>query len=450
MLLMLYCILFLAYFSSLFYDSFYLQYGIGILAILSWIFSFKNSYKLFRIISIIFMVIGLVFFVLKDISLMRIPLFMTSTITMLAILFVLPFINSVIIIGRYDRNVNKLLNSRVKSLSELYFRSSLVSFLLGSILNLATIPLIDSVLKKNLKDYPIKLRNKFISSSLLRGYALCLIWSPMEILVAISIETTETTYLEILPWLLFCAFTLLMIDWFSGQRFNEYKLDDQSNQIIQIDSKIYRKIIQLIIYLIAFITVIIFANKYLNLGFLATVSIVILPYSLIWALSIKRFKSYIKYTIPMWKARTLGLNSYIVLFISVGFFTTTLSYTGYLAYVQKPIELLSNIPIALFFTIQFLFLGFAMIGFHPLVTISLLAVILEGIPTEIISPVSLAIVLITSGLSTVMAGPYNVSVSLMGTLLQVNPYRISLWNIRYALLFSTIGSLTALVTLYIF
>jgi len=103
-------------------------------------------------------------------------------------------------------------------------------------------------------------------------------------------------------------------------------------------------------------------------------------------------------------------------------------------------------PLLLFVTIQFLFLLLAMIGFHPIVTISLLGSVLH-IVLETMNPLSIAIVLAISGLTTVTAGPFNVSVSLTGNLLQINPYQVSWSNLGYALLFGSVGSLIGLFLL---
>lgn len=46
-----------------------------------------------------------------------------------------------------------------------------------------------------------------------------------------------------------------------------------------------------------------------------------------------------------------------------------------------------------------------------------------------------------------MAGPYNITVSLTGSLLHQNPYRVSFWNIGFAFLYSSMGTMIALLML---
>ena len=449
-MLYLYSALILTYFISLFVQAISLTYLIGLLAIMSWILSLPGANRLFQTVGVSFMVIGLGTYLFLQKPILDIPLYMTSTVPLLAIFYVLPFINSVIIVGRYDKNVNKLLKVRVEHLGQLYYRGSLASFLLGTFLNIATVPLIQTVLSKNLKDKAAHLRNIFISRVMLRAYALSLAWSPMEILVAISVDITGASYLMLLPWLLLFSLSLLILDWLIGWRFRSYpvvqKLQDDGRPQ-KIEPRVIRRIGSLLFYLAMFIGSVVVVTRVLHISFLAAVTLVIVPYSVLWAVSINRIRVYLRYSIPMWKTRTLSLKSYMVLFLSVGLFTGVLNETSLIGYVQGPIARFAETPILLFLLIQCLFLGLAMIGFHPLVTISILGGILQPV-VGFIDPISMAIVLISSGLSTVMAGPYNITVSLTANLLNVSPYTISWWNLAFAFLFSGMGSLLALLLLY--
>lgn len=444
MRLFLYNALILSYFVYIFWETQALTYWIGILAILCILISFKGAARLHQAAGCIFLIVGLGLFWVLQKPLYDLPLYMTSTVTIMAIFYVLPFINSIIVVGRYDRNVSKLLKSKIVHLGQLYYRGSLVSFLLGTFLNIATFPLVESVMQKNLKNQSEKLKKIFISRLALRGYALSLVISPMEILVAMSIDMAKIEYLSFLPWLVSFAFILLLLDWLLGWKYRVYNLEKGNiEEEANLSKDTISKTLMLFVYLALFITTVVMANQWLQLGFIATVSLIIVPYSFLWALSIGRFRAYLSYSIPIWKKRTMGLNSYMFLFLSVSLFTSTLNQTHFINYIHDPVEKLAETPILLFAAIQVLFLLLGMMGFHPIVTMSILVGILHPL-TAMVNPMSLALVLTTSGLSTAIAGPFNISVSLAGSLLQVNPYQISWWNLRYALLFSSIGSLMAL------
>lgn len=449
MMLLLYSSLVALYMLNVFVQSQELNYIVGILAILSLMFSFKAAKGLYKISGFLFLVIGAALYPFIERPLHHVPFLMTSTVIIVTIILVLPFINSIIIVGRYDQSVNRLLKAKTNHLGQLYYRGSFVSFLLGSFLNIGTLPLVHHVLEKNLKEKTKRLRSVFISRSMLRGYALCLVWSPMEVLVALSIDMTGVNYLTVLPWLLLVSFLLLLADWGIGWRYKRYALDaypEQNGQSHSIDRKVVMKIIALAIYLVVFITTIILVKRLVELSFLEAVAFLIIPYSILWASTIKRLRSYAAYSVETWKKRTANLQNFMVLFLSVGFFISVLRESGYMDVLQRPFMALADWPVLLFVSVQVIFLALAMVGFHPLVTLSLLGEVIYPVLTAI-SPLSMAVVLITSSLATVMAGPFNISVSITGVLLEENPYRISIWNIAFAFLFGGAGTIVALFLL---
>ncbi|MDM5200827.1 hypothetical protein QUF79_22650 [Fictibacillus enclensis] len=446
-LLAIYSLMVVFYTISLFADSSLLDEVTGIFAILALVLSFPKANGLYRATGTVFILVGgLLYFYLQK-PLLELPHYMTSTIVLLAIFYVLPFINSIIVVGRYDKSVNQLLKRRVGNLGQLYYRSSLVSFLLGSFLNIATIPLVESVLRRNLQKAEDKLRDIFISRAMLRGYALCLAWSPMEILVAISVDITHSNYVHLLPWLLLFSVTLLGVDWLIGLKYRKYKVEQAAaSEAVPLDGRIVKKSGVLLLYLSVFIAAVIGARRVLNTDFLMAVTLVIVPYSFLWALLVKRIRSYLVYSLRVWKNRASSQQNFMVLFLSAGFLISTLKVSPFLKWLQQPFGAVEHWPVLLFLLIQVLFLGLAMIGFHPLVTISILGEVIQPLLGEI-NPLSFAVVLISSGLSTVMAGPYNITVSLTGSLLHQNPYRVSFWNIGFAFLYSSMGTMIALLML---
>lgn len=445
-MIVLYSLLFLFYFVSLIVDSLWLTTGMGILAILSWLFSIKGSSLLFRVISILFVVIGVLVFFLEGREIAELPLYATSMVPLLAIFYVLPFINSIIIVGRYDQQVSKLLKVRIHNMGQLFGRTSMVTFLLGGFLNLATLPLVKAVIQRNISHIAENLRNKFISRAMLRGYVFSIIISPMELLVILTVESTHLPYLTVLPWLLLFTFILILLNWLIGYlSFKKYELTGEGQEIEGVAAKrqMKRKVISLVFYLALFMVAILSVNRMLDMGFLQTIAIVIVPFSFLWAISIKRLKSYITFAIPLWKKRTIGLKDNLVLFLGVGFFTGNLGDSGFIDYLQEPFTHLSQYPVFLFLFIQVLFLGLALTGFHPLVTLTILIAIVEPV-LQMVNPLSLSLVMITSALSTTIAGPFNVSVSITGDLLHVNSYKVSFWNLGFAFLFSGVGTIMAL------
>jgi hypothetical protein len=442
--LILYSGLVITYVISLFYNTPVIEIILGVFALLSVGVSFPKATRLFKRTGSWFLAAGTVLMVIYELPILNILQYLNTTVLLIALFFVLPFMNSIIIIGRYDKNVNKLLKLKTESLGQLYYRSSITSYVIGMFLNIGMIPFVYQVLKSNLKDQITQIKSRFISQSMLRAYALCLVWSPMEILVGLSIDITGASYLQMLPFLLLISVILLSIDWAFGKKYNQFAFT-LSYESQSIDKRqIVKSIVQLFTYLTLFISVIVLVQMLLNFNFLTTVTLVIVPYSFVWAMTIRKMKRFWTFSTLMWKKRTGSLQNYIALFLSVGFFIGTLRDTGLIEYLQYPFILLSEYPVFLFITVQIMFLGLAMAGFHPLVTMTVVGEAIVPALT-VLDPISVGIVLITSGLSTVMSGPYNITVSLTSLLLDENPYRISLYNLAFAFLFSSLGTFIAIL-----
>ncbi|SFO93270.1 hypothetical protein [Salibacterium halotolerans] len=446
MYIVLYSVLVGSYAVSLFTEAEWLSYLTGLAAAAAVFVSFPKAGRLYKGTAAVFLVTALAAAWAEGLPVREFPYYMTSMVMLMMVFYVLPFMNSVIVVGRYDQKVNKLLKTNISHLGQLYRRAAGVSFLIGTFLNIGTLPLVIHVLRRNLREQSAKLSARFISSAMLRGYALCLVWSPMELLVAISLDITGAGYLELLPLLLLFAGVFLVITWVSGRKYRHIPASIEIGSVNM--NMVYRKIAELTFFLILFITSVVVLQRVMPVSFLETVALVIVPFSFSWALVIGRIRSFLVYASKNWKHRTASMQNYIVLFLSVGFFISVLEQTVWMDWLQYPFLFLEDMPVLLFMSIQVMFLALAMIGFHPIVTITLAGEMLQPLLGDI-APAGAAVVLITSGLSTVMAGPFNITVSLTGMLLHQNPHRISLWNLPAALLFSSGGTALALLIQYV-
>jgi hypothetical protein len=83
-----------------------LAYVVGVLSIPMLCVSFLGAAKLFRILGVIFLSVSIALFIYSGLPIYQIPIFMTSTMPLLAFLAMLPWMNSVVRAGRFDRQIN--------------------------------------------------------------------------------------------------------------------------------------------------------------------------------------------------------------------------------------------------------------------------------------------------------------------------------------------------------
>ena len=446
-LYILYASVFAANIANIFIDSETLNYIIGCFAILLLAISFFGASKLFVILSASFLVIGTLLYSSTGESVLAIPGILTSNIALLTLLAMLPWMNSVVRSGRFDRSLNTLMKVNVSDLGKLYMRSSITTLTLTSFLNLSAASISQDVLKTNLANEDKKLRDSFISSSTLRGYSIALLWSPLEILLAMSIFLTGVSYVSVLPWLLLIAVIAFAIDSIWGRiRYRKYAYNSPESvgdQLVKVNVEgLAGKVIHLASALVLFLALVIGLGTLFEIDFILTVTLLIFPFTLVWSFIMKRSRSFWTIGWNNWKMKTNTMQNFIILFISLSFFSYSISNASFLEVIQKPILYVSEYPILVFFVIQLIFIGLSMFGVHPLGTFGILGSLIVLL-LEVYNPLSLAIVLVTSSIATLTVGTYGLVVTLTAMNTNQSPYRITINNLAYSLVLGSIGTLVA-------
>lgn len=439
----LYTLLVLFYMGNLFLDSPHLAWITGGIAILCLPLSYPGSIRTFQAVSLVFLTVGLILFITSGMSWTQFPTFFTSTGLILSLLYMLPWINNLITVGRYEQHLGRLLKNGTRHLASLYRRTSLVSYVLCIFLFFASIPLVHRVLQKPLSGLQESLRHRFASESILRAFSIATVWSPVEVFIVVASGATGVAYPELLPYLLLFSVVMLAIDWLLAQRYRKHSLKPAVTPTPGGATARPGKLLQLIAALFLLIGMSNLLTDWLSIDFFAAITLFILPFCLIWALLIRRGKAYWKYSLLAWKKQVPGLHNLALLFLSLGFFNRMVEETDILSYLQGPLLSLAETPVLLFVLIQLSAILLALVGFHPLVTLGLQGLLLQPL-LDTLNPLSLAVLLLTSNLASDASGTYNTTVAMMTQLTRESPYRITRWNIGFALLYSSVGTAFAL------
>ncbi|WP_100372839.1 hypothetical protein [Bacillus sp. FJAT-45037] len=442
-LYVVYTFILLMYIVNTFISSDLITYVVGCLAIPMFLLSFAGASKLFRILGCIFLVVGTGMYMYSGLPLYQIPLYFTSTMPLLAFLTVLPWMNSIVRAGRFDRRINDLMKANVSDMGKLYVRSSFTTYILCAFINLSALQLSQEVLLKNLATMKKKVRDAFISQTTLRAFALALCWSPMEIIVAITVDATGVSYLSYLPWLFLCSFLVLLLDFVWGKKKYEalpyHPVDLRPAKQVN-PAKIALQIVKLLVALTAFLVLVVSIGNTFKLNFILSVTLVILPFAFAWAIVMRRVRSFLAIGIQTWKMRTNNMQNFVVLFLSLAFFSSSLNETPFLQMIQEPFFAAAETPILVLLLIQGMYLLMSMIGVHPIATIGVLIEALHPL-YDVVNPLSIGMVLITGALATATVGAYGVTVTMTSMNTKQNPYRITLRNMPFALVYGGIGTL---------
>lgn len=416
---------------------------VGTVAIIALLVSARRAYGLYRLTGLFFLISGALVFIFLDLPSYLLLLKFDSMLGLLSLFFMLPFIDTLIRIGRFDKSMSRLLYLDVQQLPRLYRRSSFVTHLLGIFLNIATIPLLKKSLAPSMAPLPVQVQYRFYAKNLLRAYALCLTWSPLEVMVSTSIDALGLKYHQIFVGMFLLAILFIGMDWiiFSHGKDRSFKLHSFT-QAPGGSSKVHKNIVKLIGFLFLFVITVNVVDHGTGEGFLFSVVLTILPFSLISSVLLRKTKQYLQIALPSWKSQTGKLANYFFMFLSAGFFVETLSKTPWLMMLQKYLSAYADQTLLMYLFVGGYFVVTSLTGFHPLVSLALLLSIIHPFIEELAS-VSFAFVMIGSSLATVMYSPFNVSVSVLSNQLHIQPFRIMIQNIAFALVYILVTILTA-------
>ncbi len=356
----------------------------------------------------------------------------------------LPWMASAFSLGEYDQNLKDMIYAKNNQLAEMYGKSISTTYSLLIFINISAIFLVQQILMDKLKGIDQTVRNDFIIKVTLRTFSLAVIWSPMEIIVGITVDATNVSFLSYLPWLLLCSFLLAIIDVYLSKRsFSEIEIVDSTN----VNKKqLMRALMKLFFVLFAFFTIIIVNNYMFELNFILTVSLVILPFTFIWSIFMRLPYTFFRFGWKNWKNYNNGMQNFMVLFLSLALFSEGFNQTSIPEILQNIFGQFSDYYLFNFILITLIYFAMGLIGVHPVATIAILLEVLSPL-FSIINPMSIGIVLIISALATSASAPYGINATLTSQTIGVSPYYITKVNFPFSILMSAVGILVAMLVL---
>jgi len=407
----------------------------GILSLPMLVYSFYQSNRLFKGMGLAFLLGGALLLPFSTISINELPQLFSSNLTLVVFVAIVPLMQAAIETLYYDRNVNAWLFTRATHTRNVENRALLTTYGFVPFMNFSILPLLQNTLNDHLSELPKKTRNSIISKSTLRAYALALVWMPMEIMVVTAIGLTGESYFSLLPYLLLLSVTMTIIELIRPRVLKGTSL----NQINTYTSENGRSKGSLITAVVVFLLLVTLIGEWLQLSFLLTVILLIPLFSFTWTLLFGKAKPFIANgQSALGKQLKTGIHPFLVLFMSLGWFTGILNQTELLTIVQEPLRAFEEHPYVLLLLIPLSFYSLALIGIHPIASMVLVHEIVSPI-LQPGMPIELTVMYIVSALTTFTMSPYGIVVTMTARHTNQNPYRIMLTNLPFALLFAVIA-----------
>ncbi|MDQ0300005.1 hypothetical protein J2S78_002452 [Salibacterium salarium] len=427
----------LLYIVHIFIESKLLLYTVGVIGVFSIIISFREANRTYQILATVFFSVSLFLFFFYDLSLAEVPFYFTSMALLLSLLYMIPIINHFMFVGRYERSLYRLLQTNATDLAQFYRRTSLTHYILGLFIFLSAIPIVYRFVEHRLIDFKEKVFHRFATQSMLRSFASVNVWSPIEVYIALVLGITSVSYLRILPWLLVFSGTMLLLDWLLAMKYKRNSFENTATST-SFTKKEVRKLLAMAAFLFLFIGTAAVVHLLAGLNFFEAIIVIIAPYTLIWAVAIKRHKIFLRYHLLTLVGQMKTMQNFMLLFLALGVFNEVVERTSIFNELRGPLSFIGEMPLLLFIVLQLSALVLACVGVHPLVTISMQGMFVEPFLQDI-NPVSIAIVMITATLANDAAGTFNVPITIMSQYTKRNPYQMTWWNLPFALMFGGTG-----------
>ncbi|WP_078394281.1 hypothetical protein [Shouchella patagoniensis] len=421
-------------FIALAFDLEQLLWISGLLALPMLFYSFIHSNRLFRGMGIAFLVGGAILLSYSDVAFRTLPALFSNNLTLVVFVAVVPLMQAAIETLRYDRQVESWLFKQVKNTGSLQNRSLITTYSFVPFMNLSVLPLLQNTLNNRLQQMDKAKRDGLISRTTLRGYALALVWMPMEIMVVTALGITGQSYVSVLPYLLLLSvmmtgYELLKNKWWRTGRLREIEIREERGRSKK----------SLVLAVLLFLVLVIGIGEWLQLSFIMTVILLIPLFAYSWTRLMGEAATFVhKGQVAFSQQLAKGIHPFIVLFVSLGWFTGILNGTELLTLIQEPLLVFQDVPIVLLMGIPLSFYALAMIGIHPIASMVLVHEIVGPILAPTMS-LALTIMYIVSALATFTISPYGIVVTMTARNTEQNPYRIMLKNLPFALLFGALA-----------
>jgi len=368
---------------------------------------------------------------------------------LLALFAVLPVCSVPVKLGGYSDAIQSVLRGRIKGVFQLNCLVTTLSFICGSFMSLAAVPIMMTSMEPVVRTYPIRHPERFIAVSTVYGYALPILWTPVSGVVGVIVYTLHVDWLTLFPVLFALSIAGLLANWVI---FYFIELRDEPAPAAEFDpvqgaaASPLPRLMQMVAAVTLLIAGIVLLEYWLHIGLITVVTLVAIPFALAWSAVIGRARAFFGETRVQIAVRLPRMADQFVIFLCAGFFAQSMRLSGFDQQVNLMFLHLHNalgtMPFLLLMPPMTLLASFA--GMHPLVLIALLG---ESLKPELLGlgSMQLAVTLIGSAVLTYVAGPFSGTLGLVQSINQVSTFRLSLWNAPYAFGYVVLLCATALL-----
>ncbi|MBT2757848.1 hypothetical protein J7E71_18335 [Mesobacillus foraminis] len=351
--------------------------------------------------------------------------------TLVAIFLFTPLLGIPVRTGGYVEALKTVMAGKMDNPNFLFAGSSLLSHILGVVLNIGAISIVHELTKAS------RIENKrMVASSINRGFISTIFWSPYFSAMALILSSLPVKWGDILFYALGLSLIALIISYAFERPYTVKNVGEEREEPLSEGErkKAVWKVVELFLLLFLMVAVVLVAEKLTTSSMTFIICILSAMFPLVWC-GLKRewggykreFKHHVFVGIPRMKKE-------IVLFLIAGFFSGAFVKSGWSTFIVEGLNgAFSGHQIAIAYLIAFAIVTTAVMGLHPIVVVTIVATSIDPLKLGF-SYEFFAILLLSSwGISNTVS-PATAVNNLLSALLKEDLFKVSVhWNLKFAL-----------------
>lgn len=445
---LIYNMLFLTYILSLVLPIPHVHWFISLLSLFALLLSLIGLDRFYQIVVGIALTFSFVLLFMYDLVNWGLLDYFSGLTNILVLIAYASLFSIPVHLGVYPRKIYLLFKNRVSSFRGLYATFSSTTFLFCSVMAAAAIPTIRSSLHLFLRKLPEPFRKEFQSITFVRPFILTLFWSPVAASPTVAISKTGANALTVLSItfsiaILFMFMDILTSHWRLKKKFKGCfeKLDKSQEITTTTSAKTKVNLAVFISTVILFILIVLSMSTWLNYSILDSVILMIIPYTFIWSLALKRGKRYFNKLTDHFLYRVPKISTQVALFVSVGFLINVIGMTGLAQGINSLVSLLQDMmgPFILVF-ISVLVVILTWLGILPQLVVVLFTQTLN-LQELGLNPEWFVLAILAGALAGSASSPFTVNANIVSVTIDESPKNI----VKYNLVFSVLILLVPLI-----
>lgn len=406
---------------------------------------------------------------------------------MVVMFAMIPLLSIPIRHGGYFEALRRVFDRFVHTRNRFYLFVSLVAAFIGSIVNLAVVPLVHEVAKAS----PLSADKKLLSAAMTRGFTTCTIWAPTTAAIALIMQLTGSEWQDFFPFGItsgivvgFVGYGISMLESRRDARAAREAMPGGATPAAHASAAAspepasapataaarggpgvhggagaaaadrerhsggYGKFLELCGFGLVLIASIALISYLSGLHTIAIVSLAALIFPFLWMGLLRRIPVLLREARDTYFGLSLpSLRSEVTLFVGAGVFTTSITYSHLGEHVAGALsQAVGGSIVLLTVAIIAVGMGLGALGVHPIITVAVFGGTVKAAAFGV-SPIYMAVVLAAVWALGLSVSPSSATIIAVSGLTRQSPVRVGTrWNGVYAVVAAAalIGVLTLL------